>query len=117
MSGNPGGFSGGRRIAKAILSVIDEKGLDREIALTLVAKALGKVEILGNRKPEYAWFREMLDRIDGPVSASEPADMASAETLDPDIARRIYEATNTGDDPTFDEPGPPASQPPADGPA
>ena len=49
-----------------------------------------------------------------------PPETATAETeadLDPEIARRIYEATNDGRDPIFDEPGPPAPQPPPDGPA
>ena len=47
-------------IADAITDLITEKGLEADIALTLIAKAIGQEEILGGRKPEYVWFRELL---------------------------------------------------------
>ncbi len=45
-SGNPAGHSRGRRIAAAITRLIDEKGLEREIALTLIGMALGRRKML-----------------------------------------------------------------------
>ncbi len=70
-SGNPAGHSRGRRIAAAITRLIDEKGLEREIALTLIGMALGRRKMLRGRKPEYQWFRELLNRVDGPVGKDE----------------------------------------------
>jgi hypothetical protein len=83
-SGNPGGFSGGRRIGNAINRLLDEKKLDAEIALTLVAKALGRKNLLNGREPEYPWFRELLDRVDGPANLRQTADVVATPDFDPD---------------------------------
>ena len=75
-SGNPAGYSRGRRIGDAIERQIDEKGLDREFGATAIAMALGKKymlkrkvkdpetgeEIWFEHKPEIAWFNMILER-------------------------------------------------------
>ena len=45
-SGNPAGYSRGRRISDAIENQIDEMGLDREFGATAIAMALGYKQML-----------------------------------------------------------------------
>ena len=45
-SGNPAGYSQGRRISDAIEGLIDELGLQREFGTTAIAMALGKKHLL-----------------------------------------------------------------------
>ncbi len=88
-SGNPAGHSRGRRVAAAITRLIDEKGLEREIALTLIAMALGRRKMLKGRKPEYRWFRELLNRVDGPVGKDEDEGFNLADLVQAAQARAI----------------------------
>ena len=69
-SGNPAGYSRGRRISDAIERLIEEMALDREFGATAIAMALGKKymlkrkvkdpetgeEIWVEHKPDIAWF-------------------------------------------------------------
>jgi hypothetical protein len=71
-------------------------------------------EFLINRADRARYFSAEMRRRRAEQKAREP-ERDRDESLDPEIARRIYDATNDGSDPTFDEPGPPAPQPPADG--
>ncbi|MHB8397322.1 MAG: hypothetical protein ACYDCI_00085 [Candidatus Limnocylindrales bacterium] len=107
-SGNPGGHSSTRRLASAIIRLLDEEGLDRDVALTLVAKALGRKDILKDRAPDYVWFRELLDRVDGPLNArSDDPAPTTAVSIDPDVAVRIMQAAQQS------TPPPPSSTPSA----
>src|SRR5271157_6100321 len=77
-SGNPAGYSRGRRISDAIERLIEEMAPDREFGATAIAMALGKKymlkrkvkdpetgeEIWFEHKPEIAWFNMILERIE-----------------------------------------------------
>ena len=76
-SGNPAGYSRGRRISDAIERLIEEMALDREFGSTAIAMALGKKymlkrkvkdpetgeEIWVENKPDIAWFNMILERV------------------------------------------------------
>jgi hypothetical protein len=95
-SGNPAGYSRGRRISDAIERLIEEMALDREFGATAIAMALGKKymlkrkvkdpetgeEIWFEHKPEIAWFNMILERIE-PV-AMQTEDSAVLEALEDD---------------------------------
>ena len=75
-SGNPAGYSQGRRISDAIEGLIDELGLQREFGTTAIAMALGKKHLLKQKvtdpetgkdvwveqKPDLAWFKMIVQR-------------------------------------------------------
>ncbi len=77
-SGNPAGYSRGRRISDAIESLIDEMALDRKLAATAIHMATGdktslkqKVQdpetgedIWVEHKPNIAWFKMIMERIE-----------------------------------------------------
>ena len=77
-SGNPAGYSRGRRIGDAIERLIEEMALDREFGATAIAMAAGKKymlkrkvkdpeigkEIWVEHKPDIAWFNMILERIE-----------------------------------------------------
>jgi hypothetical protein len=59
-SGNPAGYSRGRRTRDLLRRLIDERGCEEEVALVLVAKALGRTEWLDGREPDLGWWRELM---------------------------------------------------------
>ncbi len=73
-SGNPAGYSRGRRISDVIKTQIDELGLTQEFAASAIAVALGYKQILKKNlqdpetgkdiwvelKPDLAWFKLIL---------------------------------------------------------
>ncbi len=75
-SGNPAGYSQGRRISDAIENMIDEMGLERSFAATAIAMALGHkhtlrqlvkdpvtgVDVWVEHKPDLAWFKMIVPR-------------------------------------------------------
>jgi len=85
-SGNPAGYSRGRRISDAIERQIDEMDLDREFGSTAIAMALGKKHLLKQKvkdpetckdiwveqKPDLAWFKMIAERIE-PVAEQTDA--------------------------------------------
>ncbi len=87
-SGNPAGYSQGRRISDAIENMIDEQGLERSFAATAIAMALGHkhtlrqlvkdpvtgVDVWVEHKPDLAWFKMIV-----PQPRIEPA----AQQMDP----------------------------------
>ncbi len=87
-SGNPAGYSRGRRITDAIEHMIDEQGLERSFAATAIAMALGHkhtlrqlvkdpvtgVGVWVEHKPDLAWFKMIV-----PQPRIEPA----AQQIDP----------------------------------
>lgn len=71
---NPTGSSKKVRLTKALIKIIDEKGLWEALAQTWLAMALGKHDLLENRKPEWQWFKELIDRVDGRAPELTAAD-------------------------------------------
>ena len=75
-SGNPAGYSQGRRISDAIENMIDEMKLERSFAATAIAMALGHKHTLKQlvkdpetgedvwveHKPDLAWFKMIVPR-------------------------------------------------------
>jgi hypothetical protein len=59
-SGNPAGYSRGRRIRELLRRLIAERGCEEEVALVLIAKALGRTEWLDGREPDLGWWRELM---------------------------------------------------------
>ena len=92
-SGNPAGYSRGRRISDIIKTQIDELGLTQEFAASAIAVALGYKQILKKNvqdpetgkdiwvelKPDLAWFKLILKIIEPP--AQKPDDMAVLNAL------------------------------------
>lgn len=66
-SGNPGGYSHGRRLRDALAQYIDEHNLEPAIVQTLLMMALGDRKALEKlqRDPNLAWFRLLVERLDG----------------------------------------------------
>ena len=65
-SGNPAGYSRGRRISDAIERLIEEMALDREFGTTAIAMALGKKYMLKRKVKdpetgEEIWFEHKPD--------------------------------------------------------
>ena len=63
-SGNPAGYSRGRRISDAIERLIEEMALDREFGATAIAMALGKKYMLKRKVKdpetgEEIWFEQV----------------------------------------------------------
>src|SRR5271166_1313631 len=92
-SGNPAGYSRGRRISDVIKTQIDELGLTQEFAASAIAVALGYKQVLKRNvqdpetgkdiwvelKPDLAWFKLILKIIEPP--AQKPDDMAVLNAL------------------------------------
>ncbi len=107
-SGNPAGYSHGRRISDAIEGLIDELGLQREFGTTAIAMALGKKHLLKQkvtdpetgkdvwveRKPDLAWFKMIMQRIE-PVAQQMDAVTRLSAILD-DIDREEREQEEQG---------------------
>jgi hypothetical protein len=108
---NPNGYSRGRRIADALHRALDKRGLDDDVATTVIAMALGQK--LGDRVPHLEWFRELRSMIDGPNERIErtssndttvnvvAVSSASTSTIDPAVAERVMAAAEP--DVTIDE--------------
>ena len=107
-SGNPAGYSRARRISSLVEQIIDEHGLTRDFALTWIAKALGREDMLVNkktgepRKPEIAWFLSLIERVEGKVPDPPPlsAGVSYSDIADddPDVEPRP-EPLDPGGDP------------------
>ena len=62
-SGNPTGHSRARRITSALLDLIAEKNAEKGLATVWLSEAL---------KGDYKFFRELLDRTEGPIAEHAP---------------------------------------------
>ncbi len=85
-SGNPAGYSQGRRISDAMEGLIDELGLQREFGTAAIAMALGKKHLLKQKvtdpetgevvwveqKPDLAWFKMIVQRIEPVAQQIDP---------------------------------------------
>src|SRR5208337_4787129 len=97
-SGNPAGYSRGRRISDAIERQIDEMALDREFGATAIAMALGKKYMLKHKvkdpetgddiwvehKPDIAWFKMILERIEPVAKQTDDGSVLEALADDDD---------------------------------
>ena len=84
-SGNPFGYSQGRRISDAIERYIDEHGLESAFAETAIAKALGMNHALKQKiidpetneetwvelKPDLGWFKLIVQRIEPVINQKQ----------------------------------------------
>ncbi len=94
-SGNPAGYSRGRRISDAMEGLIDELGLQREFATAAIAMALGQKHLLKQKvtdpetgeevwveqKPDLAWF-QMIEQLIEPAARQRDADARLRAILD-----------------------------------
>ena len=97
-SGNPAGYSRGRRISDAIERQIEEMALDREFGATAIAMALGKKYMLKHKvkdpetgddiwvehKPDIAWFKMILERIEPVAKQTDDGSVLEALADDDD---------------------------------
>ena len=104
-SGNPAGYSQGRRISDAIEGLIDELGLQREFGTTAIAMALGKKHLLKQKvtdpetgedvwveqKPDLAWFKMIVQRIEPSAQQIDAVTRLSAILDDLDRERAAQE--------------------------
>ena len=107
-SGNPAGYSQGRRISDAMEGLIDELGLQREFATAAIAMALGQKHLLKQKvtdpetgedvwveqKPDLAWFK-MIEQLIEPAAQQRDADARLRAILD-DIEREDPDPVDQG---------------------
>src|SRR5271165_6436948 len=88
-SGNPAGYSRGRRISDVIKTQIDELGLTEDFAASAIAVALGYKQIVKNKvkdrergkdtwvelKPDLCWFKLIVKIIDPPAQKRDEMDV------------------------------------------
>ena len=100
-SGNPAGYSRGRRISDVIKTQIDELGLTEEFAASAIATALGYKQILKKNvqdpetgediwielKPDIAWFKLILKLVE--PAAQKPDDMGVLNALRAEYDARV----------------------------
>jgi hypothetical protein len=71
-SGNPNGCSQKQRVTRRLLKLIEDGNLEDRLALLWLGAAMGDERLLKGRKPCFAFFKELLDRIEGRLSLPEP---------------------------------------------
>ncbi len=109
-SGNPAGYSQGRRISDAIENMIDELGLERSFAATAIAMALGHkhtlrqlvkdpvtgVDVWVEHQPDLAWFKMIVPR-PRIEPAPQPMDAVTRlRTILQNIDRKEHDAADQG---------------------
>lgn len=68
VSGNPAGYSRKRRITDRLIKLLEDEQLDKTVALTLFAAAIGDEKLLKGRKPNAAFMAMLLERVEGKVT-------------------------------------------------
>ena len=75
-SGNPAGYSAGRRLMSRLEELMDKKGVADSVLTALIGGASGEEAFLKGRKPNAALMGMLLDRVAGKVptivAAEEP---------------------------------------------
>lgn len=99
-SGNPSGYSRGRRLTDSIFKALEDGGKWEEFARVGLNAALAG---------DFQYWREILNRIDGPIPPAVDAGTEQAPTLTPGTAARVLEALLAGDT----EQGPTDTGPPS----
>ena len=64
-SGNPAGYSAGRRLMTRLEELIDSEGVDDKVLTALVGAAVGDDEMLKGRKPQAQFMAMLLERLAG----------------------------------------------------
>ena len=109
-SGNPAGYSRGRRISDAIENMIDELGLERSFAATAIAMALGHkhtlrqlvkdpvtgVDVWVEHKPDLAWFKMIVPRPRIEPAPQQMDPVTRLSTILDNIDRKEREAADQG---------------------
>ena len=109
-SGNPAGYSRGRRISDAIENMIDEQGLERSFAATAIAMALGHkhtlrqlvkdpvtgVDVWVEHKPDLAWFKMIVPQPRIEPAAQQPDAVTRLRTILQNIDRKERDAADQG---------------------
>jgi hypothetical protein len=116
---NPRGYSQKRRVMDAMVRFMDRlEGSDEDLARTLYAMATGRRDLLKirdpetgkveYRRPEFAWFALLLERLEGKVPSPAPD---TTDNPDPGgIAAATLHALEEANRPDAD-PGPAAPPP------
>ena len=101
-TGNPDGYSRGRRITDALHRALNKSSLLDDVATTMIAMALGQK--LPNRTPDLLWFRELRDMIDGsPRFRERDAPETTDMTIDPAVIVRMLAAADPENLPVLEE--------------
>jgi hypothetical protein len=79
-SGNTGGYSRKRRITDRLIKLLEDENLDKTVAVTLFAAAIGDEKLLKGRKPNAAFMQMLLDRVEGKVKPAPESDEAEEES-------------------------------------
>ena len=79
-SGNPDGYSRGRRITDRLIKIIEDKNLGDTIAVAWLGAALGDEKLLKGRRPNAAFFSMLLERIEGKVPQDKDEPEVDAAT-------------------------------------
>lgn len=77
-SGNPAGSSKKQRLTARLMEYIDRKGISDELIEAWLGAAIGDPKMLKGRKPDFAFLKDLIDRVDGKASESTPDDDAAA---------------------------------------
>ena len=75
----------------------DHRGLDDTLAVLWLGAATGDPALLRGRRPDFAFFKELLDRIEG--KPSQPVEVTAAASVS-------YERIDNGRDAVAEEDGP-----------
>ena len=109
-SGNPAGYSQGRRISDAIENMIDELGLERSFAATAIAMALGHkhtlrqlvkdpvtgVDVWVEHQPDLEWFKMIVPQPRIEPAAQQPDAVTRLRTILQNIDRKERDAADQG---------------------
>lgn len=101
-SGNPDGYSKGRRITDRLMRFIGENGLDETIAKVWIGAALGDEELLEGRKPNAAFFSMLLERLEGKVSEPEKESDVPFDQVVGDARKRAIDRKHRRSDRTVE---------------
>jgi hypothetical protein len=66
-SGNPAGYSAGRRLADKLNKALEAEGLSDAVIRVFLGAALGDKRLLRDNTPQFPFFKELLDRTMGKI--------------------------------------------------
>ena len=87
-SGNPAGSSRKARLTTALIKLIDEKGLDDRFVKAGMDAALAG---------DFAFWKYIFDRIDGPIKSEEDASEGTLKELVEEAEKRALDRIRTRD--------------------
>ncbi len=93
-SGNPAGYSRRRRIADAVINLVDaDPSRSKELGLIVWMMATGQPDKLQGRTPDLGWFKELRSILGEDRQADDPEE-DDGETVDPEVAARMLRGAN-----------------------